>query len=308
MNVNHEENNKIVMTHSQLNLFVKIAETGSFTKAGEELNMTQPAVSRAISTLESELGATLIIRDRKNGILLTDLGERLLIIFREILHGFNKVEQEVKAEKGFEAGTIRIGSFPIVSAHFLPKILRVFGEKYPGIKFELYEGTIEEIKEWLSTRFVDVGWIMPPNDEFDILPFIKDELCLLLHDDHPLQNHPHIQITDLSNESMILCKGGFDTPIYELFHKSGATLRAKFDVHNINAALNMVQEGLGLAIVSKISMSMSTLPPNVRVRTIDSQPFREINLAVTSFKDASVAAKLFVKTARELYLSDNAKK
>jgi DNA-binding transcriptional LysR family regulator len=293
------------MNHSQLMLFVKIAEIGSFTKAGQELNMTQPAVSRAISTLESELGVTLIIRDRKKGIILTDIGKRLLVIFRDILNGFNKVEQEVTAEKGYEVGTIRIGSFPIVSAHFLPKILRVFREKYPRIKFELYEGTIEEIKEWLSSRFVDVGWIMPPNHEFDILPFLKDNLCLLLRDDHPLQNHPHIQITDLSNEPMILCKGGFDTPIYELFHKSGATLQAKFDVHNINAALNMVQEGLGMAIVSKIALSMSTLPSNVQVRTIDSQPFREINLAVPSLKEASVAVKLFMQTASELYLSGN---
>ncbi len=76
MNVYHKGDIKSDMTHSQLQLFVKIAETGSFTKAGQELNMTQPAVSRAISTLESELDVTLIIRDRKNGIILTDLGER----------------------------------------------------------------------------------------------------------------------------------------------------------------------------------------------------------------------------------------
>ncbi len=92
MNVFYREDTNTVMTHSQLILFVKIAETGSFTKAGQELNMTQPAVSRAISTLESELEVTLIIRDRKKGIILTDVGERLLAIFRDILNGFNKVE------------------------------------------------------------------------------------------------------------------------------------------------------------------------------------------------------------------------
>ncbi len=293
------------MTHSQLILFVKIAETGSFTKAGQELNMTQPAVSRAISTLESELEVTLIIRDRKKGIILTDVGERLLAIFRDILNGFNKVEQEVTAEKGFEVGTIRIGSFPIVSAHFLPKILRIIGEKYPGLKFELYEGTIDEIKDWLSSRIIDVGWIIPPNGEFEVIPFFKDDLCLLIRDDHPLHNHPKIHITDLNEEPMILCKGGFETPIYELFHEFKVTLRAKFDVHNINTALNMIQEGLGIAIVSKISLSLSTLPPNVRIRTIDPQPFRDINLAVPSLKEASIAVNLFIQTARDLYLSDN---
>lgn len=289
------------MTYTQLKLFVKIAETGSFTKAGEELNMTQPAVSRAIANLESELGVPLLIRDKKNGIILTSLGKRLLTTFREILHGYDRVEQEVMAEKGLEVGTIRIGSFPIISAHFLPKILRVIHERHPGIRFELHEGTIEEIKEWLSSRHVDVGWIMPPHDEFDVLPFYQDELCLLLRDDHPLLAQTPIHVTHLDNQPMILCKGGFDTPIHELFEQSDATLLSTFDVQNIHAALNMVQEGMGMAIVSKLSLSMSIIPPNVRVRTIEPQPCREILLAAPSFREASVAVRLFIQTAKELY-------
>jgi DNA-binding transcriptional LysR family regulator len=71
MHVNHKEHTRFDMNNSQLQLFVKIAETGSFTRAGQELNMTQPAVSRAISSLENELDVTLIIRDRRNGIVLT---------------------------------------------------------------------------------------------------------------------------------------------------------------------------------------------------------------------------------------------
>ncbi|MGG3573591.1 LysR family transcriptional regulator [Bacillus gobiensis] len=291
------------MTHSQLMLFVKIVETGSFTKAGEQLHMTQPAVSRAISALESELGVTLMIRDRKSGVILTEIGARLLVIFRDILNGYNKVEQEVTAEKGFEVGTVRVGSFPIVSTNFLPKILRVIGEKHPGLTFELYEGTIDEIKKWLSSRMIDVGWIIPPNDELEGIPFFRDELCLLLRDDHPLQSRSTIHITDLDNEPMIVCKGGFVTPIYELFQQFGTTLHAKYDGHNINTALSMIQEGLGVSIVSKTSLSLLVMPPNVRIRTIDPQPFREIHLAVPSLKEAPHGVKLFLQTARELYLS-----
>lgn len=64
------------MTITQLRVFVKIAETGSFTKAGQALNMTQPAVSHAISAIEAELDVKLIIRDRRNGLMLTDTGKR----------------------------------------------------------------------------------------------------------------------------------------------------------------------------------------------------------------------------------------
>lgn len=303
MHVCYEGDIIIVMTHSQLMLFVKIVETGSFTKAGEQLNMTQPAVSRAISTLESELGVTLMIRERKSGVILTDIGLRLLAIFREILHGYNKVEQEVTAEKGFEVGTVRVGVFPIVSAHFLPKILRIIGENYPGLTFELFEGTIEEIKKWLDSRIIDVGWIISPSNELETTPFFRDELCLVHRDDHPLQSRQTIHITDLDNEPMIVCKGGFVTPIFELFKQFGTTLYAKYNGHNINTALSMIQEGLGISIVSKTSLSLSTLPPNVRIRTINPQPFRDIHLAVPSLKEASHGVKLFIQTARELYLS-----
>lgn len=64
------------MTITQLRVFVKVAETGSFTKAGQLLNMTQPAVSHAISAIEAELDVKLIIRDRRNGLMLTDTGKR----------------------------------------------------------------------------------------------------------------------------------------------------------------------------------------------------------------------------------------
>jgi len=99
-----------------------------------------------------------------------------------------------------------------------------------------------------------------------------------------------------------VCKGGFVTPISELFKQFGATLHAKYNGHNINTASGMIQEGLGVSIVSKTSLSLSTLPPNVRIRTIDPQPFRDIHLAVPSIKEASHGVKLFLQTARELYL------
>ncbi|QHW29696.1 LysR family transcriptional regulator [Paenibacillus rhizovicinus] len=292
------------MNHSQLSLFVKIAESGSFTKAGQELHMTQPAVSRAISTLEAELDVNLLIRDRKNGVLLTDIGKRLLVVFRDILNGYEKVDQEIKAEKGFEVGTIRIGAFPAVSARFLPSILRVLGGKYPGLKFILHEGTIDEIRGWLASRYIDVGWIIPPSEELETVPFLRDQLSLLLRDDDPLQEKDVISIQDLEQAPLILCRGGFDTPIIEWFHNNDVALRMEFAVQNVSTALSMVQEGLGLAILSDTAMTFSVLPPNVRIRKIEPQPFRDICLAVPSMKEASLAVRLFIQTALELNRTD----
>ncbi|MCM3342460.1 LysR family transcriptional regulator [Paenibacillus sp. MER TA 81-3] len=287
------------MTITQLTIFLKVAETGSFTRAGQILHMTQPAVSRAISNLESDLDVTLIIRDRKNGIILTDVGKRMLVQIREILKGFEKMEQEIAAEKGLEIGTIRIGAFPTASAYFLPKIIRAIQQRYPNLEFDLYEGTINEVEKWLASRVIDVGIITLPNEDLEILPLYKDKMVAVLHDDHPLQSQPFIRINDLDNEPLIICKGGNELPIIDTFNKTETNLQVKFVVHNTSALLNMIQEGLGLAILSELSLT--TLPPNVHIRELEPQVLRDINLAVPSLKESSLAVQLFIKTAQELF-------
>lgn len=170
MNNTHKGHIIFVMNNNQIRLFVKIAESGSFTKAGVELNMTQPAVSRAISSLEAELDVKLLLRDRRNGLTLTDIGKRILVIFREILMGFDKVNQEISAERGLEKGSIRIGAFPVASAYFLPKIISSITERYPNITISLQEGSIAEVREWLESKEIDVGLLLAPCEAFETIP------------------------------------------------------------------------------------------------------------------------------------------
>ncbi|WP_028403282.1 LysR family transcriptional regulator [Ectobacillus panaciterrae] len=287
------------MTITQLQVFVKTVEMGSFTKAGQALNMTQPAVSHAISSIEAELGVTLIIRDRRKGLILTDVGKRIIVHIREILKGIEKIEQEVAVEKGLELGTIRIGSFPSASAHFLPKIISTFQRKYPKLELVLYEGTLEEVNEWLLSRVIDIGIVILPNKEMEIIPLAKDRMVVVLRDDHPLHNKSSVSIKDLENEPLIIFKGGYESPIIDMFHHAKAKLRIEFAVSNISTSLNMIQEGLGLTILSKLSLS--SLPPNVQVRDLEPPVWREIGLAVPSLKESSLAVQLFIQMVQELF-------
>ncbi|ANY68518.1 LysR family transcriptional regulator [Paenibacillus sp. BIHB 4019] len=287
------------MTNSQLTIFIKIAETGSFTKAGLELNMTQPAVSRAISTLETELGVVLLIRDRRNGVLLTDIGRRLLTMFREILKSYERIEQEISREKGLEIGTIRVGAFPVASAYFLPKIMRAIAYKYPHLEFELHEGTIDEVKEWLHTRIIDVALIIPPDEAFETIPLYKERMYAVMRDDHPLAGNEVISVKDISGNPLINCKSGYETPIVELFQRAETELEIKFIIKNVNTLLSMVQEGLGMSILSELAMQ--SLPPNVIKLELSPEGYREIRLAVPSLEEASLAVKLFIETALELF-------
>ncbi|ASS72677.1 LysR family transcriptional regulator [Bacillus atrophaeus] len=289
------------MTITQLQVFVKIAETGSFTKAGQALNMTQPAVSHAISAIEAELGVKLIIRDRRNGLMLTDTGKNILVHIREVLKGIEKVEQVAAAEKGLELGTIHIGTFPSASAHFMPKLISVFKQKYPKLELILHEGTVDEVREWLQSRIIDAGILLFPARDMEYIPLKKDKMVVVLRDDHPLCSRSAITLNDLDQEPMVVCYGGYESPFIELFKQAGSTLNTAYTVYNVNTSINMIRESLGLAIISELSMSGMPLPEHVVTRDLDPQVFREIQLAVPSLKEASLAVQLFIQTAQELF-------
>lgn len=287
------------MTITQLQVLIKTVELGSFTKAARVLNMTQPAVSHAISSIESELGVTILIRDKRQGLLVTDVGNRILVHIREILNGVEKIEQEVAMEKGHEVGTIRIGSFPSASAHFLPKMINHFKEKYPNLEVVLYEGTIKEVEDWLVSRVVDIGIVILPNKEMEIVPLTKGKMVVILREDHPLCKKDAITIRDLENEPIILCKGGYEPPIIDMFKQINVPLRAEYVISTVTTALNMIQEGLGIAILAELSLT--NLPKNVQTRELEPQVWREIALAVPSLKDSSIAVQLFIEEFQALF-------
>jgi len=287
------------MNQSMLQLLVKIADLGSFTKAGQELNMTQPAVSRAINTLESTLGVTLLIRNRRHGVKLTEIGERIVNIFRGILDGYEKVDQVIAREKGFETGTVRIGVFPVVSTYFLPKIISYIAKKYPNIKFDILDGTITEIKEWIETRRIDVGFIIPPTNELEVFHLHREELFAVLRDDHPLSNKTTIQASDLLDQSLIICKEGYESPVFDWFDIFSKSIHAKYNLYNNMTTLQFIQEGLGVAVMAELSLI--NLPNKVVLRKLDPPGYRDIYIAVSSFEDSSIAVKLFINIANELF-------
>ncbi|AMQ75576.1 MULTISPECIES: LysR family transcriptional regulator [Bacillus] len=290
------------MTITQLRVFVQIAETGSFTKAGQALNMTQPAVSHAISALESELGIKLIIRERRNGVRLTDTGGKILVHIREVLKGIEKAEQLAAAERGLEQGTIHIGTFPAASAYFIPKLISVFKKRYPKLELVLHEGTADEVKEWLQSRMIDAGILLFPTEDMDYFLLKKDKMAAVMHKDHPLAARSTVTIKDLDGEPMVVCEGGYTSPFAGLFKQAGAELCAAFTVFNVSTSINMVREGLGMAILSDMSMAGNPLPEEVVIKEFAPDVFREVQLAVPSMKDASLAAKLFIDVAEELFI------
>src|SRR5262245_24988804 len=193
------------MTLVQLQVLVALVEAGSFTAAAERLGMTQSAASHALAGLEAALGVPLVDRQRR-GLALTAIGETVVAHARVIFSETEHIRQSCAAIRGFAEGKVRIGSLASVSARLLPQILRGFRQHYPRIELVVFEGTDQEVREWICTRAVDLGFVTTPNGGIEIVPLIQDEMCVVVADQHPLARHQHIRLAQLGDEPFILSR------------------------------------------------------------------------------------------------------
>src|SRR5262249_7767396 len=150
MNANHNVHNimrAVHMNFSQLQSFVALADMGSFTEAADAINLTQSAVSHALAALESELGVTLLERNRKGVVALTSVGQKIPPHVRALLTQAETIEQEAKAAHGLAVGKLRLGNTLCLSPGLLASVLTCFQQQYPSIDVVLFEGTMQEVGE-----------------------------------------------------------------------------------------------------------------------------------------------------------------
>ncbi|MGF9979544.1 LysR family transcriptional regulator [Viridibacillus arvi] len=283
------------MTISRFVVFTTVLELRSFTKAATKLNMTQSAVSHAVSSLESEWGATLLIRDRKKGLLLTELGQKTVVHMREILNRIEQINQELAFASKLEAGTIRLGTFYSASACLLPKILARFQKKYPNIEFLFFEGTYGEVVDWLETGIIDIGFIIESSASktFEMLSLVKDEMVVALPHGHRLGKRKMIEIEDIKEEPLIMPKGMYEPYILEIFKKAEIDPVVRFEVQDCTTIANMVQEGLGITIGPKLFLKTQ-------------RQLQLVHLAIENLRDVSLAyiAKPLVSPAVQAFLTE----
>lgn len=284
------------MSLFQFEVFVKVVDTGNFTRAGEILGLTQSGVSHNISALESELGIVLLNRGR-NGVSLTDAGKRIIGHMRNVLSESEQIKQKTAAILGVEIGKIKIGSFPSASAKLLPGIISYFKSRFKGIELELHEGSYSEINEWVENGVIDIGFVSLPSKGLETIPLLKDQLVVLLPNGHPFHEYSSLNVEQLAQEPFIMPKAGCELLIKERFQSCGLKPNIQFEVEDNQTIISMVQEGLGLTVVPQLTL------PNwlTRVTQVELVPetYRQIGIAVKSVKNSTPAVKEFIHASQQ---------
>lgn len=283
----------------QLQALLKTVELGSITRAAESMGYTQSAVSRAIAELEREWGMELLTRSR-SGVVLSSNGEALLPYIQSVCNASKELEEQVSELHGLTRGTLRVGTFTSVSIHWLPRIMKAFLDRYPGIHFELVSSwEFAEVEDLVRRGQVDCGFLrLPAGEGLDTIPLWQDRLLAVLPADHPLAHAPCYPIARFAQDPYIRILEARDVEISHIFQEEGIRPNLQYNVNDDFAILSMIEQGLGVSIMPELVLRDS----NRRFSAIplDHPRFREIGLAVRSGKAPSPLTAHFLTCVRDV--------
>lgn len=243
------------MTLLAYQIFQTVVEQGSFQKAAEILNLTPSAISHAISTAEKELGFPLFNRN-KNGITLTSYGENLQPYILTVLNSDLKLQQAIHEFNGLTRGSVKIGTFSSVCNSFIPDLVSSFSKQHPNIEIKIYQGTYDDVYNWLKTGVVDLGFLSESScKDFEIKPLYKDELLCVTPKSFHSRHRNYIEPDEIKDQRFVSQRESTDADIQNLFHKHQIKIRSSCHVVDDLSTIAMVAAGLGICIMPRLVMN-----------------------------------------------------
>ena len=280
------------MRTSRYEIFLKIVETQSLTRAASYFGYTQSAVSQLVKALESELGVPLLIRS-KAGVRLTAEGEYLLPGIRQIVSGERSLFERTLELQNLNAGLIRIGIFTSLSCQWLPPYLKRFRERYPNIGFELLQGDSLQISEWLRNGIVDVGFMTQPDaEEFYFRELLADRMNIVLPPEHPLANGP-VSLSALHDETFVLLESGYSQITERMFEDADMRPKQQYTVKDDYTVMSMVESGLGVSILPELMLERT--PYKMYAYPAEPAYYRHLGVSWLKKEENSLAVKKFVQ-------------
>jgi DNA-binding transcriptional LysR family regulator len=241
----------------QLEIFEKIASTGSVTRAGEELLLTQSAVSMALSQLEQLSSAPLFERSGRR-LLLNDSGRFLLKEAREILLAVKQIEQQLQGDSGELAGELLVGGSTTIANYLLPSLLGTFARQYPRTRVQLRVGNTQQVADWLEAGELDIAFVEGPCHSRGLVavPWRDDELVVVAGAEHPWATEKGVTPEQLAAAPWIMREKGSGTrEIFEdAMEQAGISYRIALEFGHTEAIKNGVAAGLGVSCLSRIAV------------------------------------------------------
>lgn len=290
------------MDIKQISYFMAVAQEGSFSRAAEKLEVSQPTLSMAVKKLEEELGAELFysFNRRQN---LTDEGLRLKEGAAKLLEVYQETIENVKLSDYVGSGAVTLGLSPLFGACFFGDLIPSFSAVYPNIKINMLEDGANKIDELVEKGEVDLAVTL--NTErtasFASCHFSTQRNVALLHKKHPLANAKSITVADLKEDSFAIFNQDFilNRQIMSACHAAGFRPKIALLSSQWDFMVELVSRNRAVSILPKPVLDKHPDPNVVCVPLMDSMKYWDIVLAWNKQKYMSKSCRLFLDYVKE---------
>ncbi|QEM69413.1 LysR family transcriptional regulator [Geobacter sp. FeAm09] len=247
----------MTISFRQLEIFEKVARTGHVTRAGEELLLTQSAISMAVSQLESLTGAPLFERSGRR-LILNDRGRLLLAEAGGILQAVRRLEQRLQKNGGELTGELLVGGSTTVGNYLLPALLGAFARMYPKTRVQLRVGNTRQVVAWVEEGKLDIAFIEGPCHSRGVVavPWRDDELVVVAGPDHAWGMEGGATAEMLASAPWVMRERGSGTR--EVFEAAmdalGVSYSIALELGHTEAIKNGVASGLGVSCLSRLAV------------------------------------------------------
>jgi DNA-binding transcriptional LysR family regulator len=284
------------VTFHQLKVFEVTARRGSFTRAAEELFLTQPTVSIQMKQLTKAVGLPLFEQVGKR-LYLTDAGQELLDTCQDIFERLSQFEMTVADLQGLKKGQLKL-SVITTAKYVIPRLLGPFCQQYPGIDVSLivtnHENIVERLRENLDDLYIPSQ--IPDNQDVHTYSFLDNPLVVLASRNHPLAKESHIPLKELNGQSFIMREPGSGTrqAVEKLFGEHEISINVRLELGSNEAIKQAVAGGLGISVLSKHCLAIEGEAGQIAVLNVEGFPIeRQWQVVFPKGKQLSIVARTF---------------
>ena len=283
-------------TLHQLKVFETVARQGSFTRAAEELFITQPTVSSQVKHLNQAVGLPLFEQIGKR-LYLTEAGKALLATCQDIFEKLENFEMKVADLKGTKHGQLSLAVIT-TAKYFVPRLLGSFCQKYPGVDVSLHVINHQEITRRMRENQDDLYILSQPPEEIDLCtqPFLDNPLVVLAPRNHPLAGQKNIPIDRLNGEFFIMREQGSGTrvAVQKLFAKHKVSVQVRLELGSNEAIKQAIAGGLGISVLSQHTLISEITTGELTILDVQHFPIkRRWYVVYLAGKQLSVIAEAF---------------
>ncbi|MGJ7529242.1 LysR family transcriptional regulator [Variovorax sp. GB1P17] len=245
------------VTLRQLRVFRSVAEGRNFSRAGDQVGLSQPAVSRSILELESQLGLKLLDRTTRE-VMLTEAGQSLAARLDRVLDDLDQTLQDVAGLASARGGKVRVASSPTLSANLMPGCIAVCADKAPGIQFLLLDRIQQDVLDSVRSGEVDFGVVIEPSEADDLHcePILNDPFVLVVPPAHRLAQKTSVRWAALDGQPLVLLDhaSGSRRLIDQALESHGAQCEVKQQLGHPTTVFRMVEAGIGISVMPGMSL------------------------------------------------------